>query len=145
MSASHSRTTVLVLAASMACSLSGCEIVDPADSDTSSASTPPRAVSSACKLSPALAASAPAQVNGAFCFGIAADGGDFLLCAQRDGAITECIDEVAGIAYLVRWAGKRALRSTSTGRASSAASGRPGRSLFEISLRGQGLRTGRGV
>ncbi|MET0342540.1 MAG: hypothetical protein ABW252_16160 [Polyangiales bacterium] len=110
MSVQRARATLLLSLA--ACAL-GCDIDPDAETTTSSSTTTDsgtapagsRTLSTVCALSPQLIAGAPGQVNGAFCFGVALQGGDFLRCAQRDAMFTECIDEVAGIAYVVRWAG----------------------------------------
>lgn len=53
--------------------------------------------------------SASPQVNGALCFGIALSASQALACTTSSVAnLTECVDELLGLAYVVRWAGSSA-------------------------------------
>lgn len=94
----------------LACALGGCDIVEPAEpsgtTTTGGAATaPPRTVSTVCNRSPSVLGAAPYQVNGAFCFGVSQGSSDALTCLQRSATQSECVDELANVAYVVRWAG----------------------------------------
>ena len=44
-------------------------------------------------------------MNGAFCFGVSQPNSDALTCLQNGAVQSVCVDELANLAYQVRWSG----------------------------------------
>ena len=96
--------------------LDGCDWPEQDSDASSSRPSEPAPPTAGMICSAALAQSgAHPQANGAFCFGVALTSSDLLRCAQTSSNETQCIDELANLAYVVSWAGSRGTVRTGQG------------------------------
>lgn len=110
------RSPLLMLGLMNACLLLACDDWYSQDDDASDASTEPSTpvptpdAGTACIALPVLISGGSAQVDGAFCFGVAAGASDLLNCTTTNQASDVlCVDEATGNGYVARWSGSSAV------------------------------------
>jgi len=99
-----------------ACLLLGCDewAQDDEDSDANTSPstpspTPTDDAGALCVALPTAVSGGLPQVDGAFCFGVAAGASQLLSCAAtRASGEVLCVDDATGNGYVARWTGTRA-------------------------------------